>query len=148
MGRYNAKFEKFKELKFLNPHILYMFENGIFYSVYNEDADKVNEIFGFTVKQMGDYYRKCELPLKYFERYEKALRLKKVEFEIISLETKSRKSLKQMYIEKDFEEEGKCNNLIHLEIIQMLQKLDILSLTPVQAINLLSEMQNKVKKIH
>lgn len=148
MGRYNAKFEKFKELKFLNPHILYMFENGIFYSVYNEDADKINEIFGFTVKQMGDYYRKCELPLKYFERYENALKLKKIEFEVISLETKSKKDLNKLNIEKCRLEEGKCNNLIHLEIIQMLQKVDLLSITPVKAINLLSEIQNKVKKIH
>ena len=35
MGKYNVKFEKFKELKFFNPDKLYIFENGIFYISYN-----------------------------------------------------------------------------------------------------------------
>ena len=53
---------------------IYIFENGIFYIAYNEDADKMKEIFGFLVKQMGNLYRKCEFPVKYLERYEKALK--------------------------------------------------------------------------
>lgn len=141
MGKHNSKFEKFKELKFLNPSKLYIFENGVFYISYNEDADKMKEIFGFVVKQMGSVYRKCEFPVQYFERYEKALQLKRIDYEVIAI-SKRKKKIEANALENSSSE---CSNLIHLEIIQMIQKVELSKITPIQAINLLLEMQNRIK---
>lgn len=141
MGKHNPKFEKFKELKFLNPSKLYIFENGVFYISYNEDADKMKEIFGFVVKQMGSVYRKCEFPVQYFERYEKALQLKRIDYEVIAI-SKRKKKIEANVLENSSSE---CSNLIHLEIIQMIQKIELSKITPIQAINLLLEMQNRIK---
>lgn len=147
MGKYNVKFEKFKELKFFNPDKLYIFENGIFYIAYNEDADKMKEIFGFLVKQMGNLYRKCEFPVKYFERYEKALKLKNIEYEIVDMCVKSKLKAKARMNPNIKLNESRCNNLIHLEVLQMIQKADLSSITPIQAMNLLAEMQSRIKDI-
>lgn len=141
MGKHNSKFEKFKELKFLNPSKLYIFENGVFYISYNEDADKMKEVFGFVVKQMGSVYRKCEFPVQYFERYEKALQLKRIDYEVIAI-SKRKKKIGANVLENSSSE---CSNLIHLEIIQMIQKVELSKITPIQAINLLLEMQNRIK---
>ena len=141
MGKHNSKFEKFKELKFLNPSKLYIFENGVFYISYNEDADKMKEVFGFVVKQMGRVYRKCEFPVQYFERYEKALQLKRIDYEVIAI-SKRKKKIGANVLENSSSE---CSNLIHLEIIQMIQKVELSKITPIQAINLLLEMQNRIK---
>lgn len=141
MGKHNSKFEKFKELKFLNPSKLYIFENGVFYISYNEDADKMKEVFGFVVKQMGSVYRKCEFPVQYFERYEKALQLKRIDYEVIAI-SKRKKKIEVNALENSSSE---CSNLIHLEIIQMIQKVELSKITPIQAINLLLEMQNRIK---
>lgn len=141
MGKHNSKFEKFKELKFLNPSKLYIFENGVFYISYNEDADKMKEVFGFVVKQMGSVYRKCEFPVQYFERYEKALQLKRIDYEVIAI-SKRKKKIEANALENSSSE---CSNLIHLEIIQMIQKVDLSKITPIQAMNLLLEMQNRIK---
>ena len=141
MGKHNSKFEKFKELKFLNPSKLYIFENGVFYISYNEDADKMKEVFGFVVKQMGSVYRKCEFPVQYFERYEKALQLKRIDYEVIAI-SKRKKKIEANVLENSSSE---CSTLIHLEIIQMIQKVELSKITPIQAINLLLEMQNRIK---
>ena len=141
MGKHNSKFEKFKELKFLNPSKLYIFENGVFYISYNEDADKMKDVFGFVVKQMGSVYRKCEFPVQYFERYEKALQLKRIDYEVIAI-SKRKKKIEANALENSSSE---CSNLIHLEIIQMIQKVELSKITPIQAINLLLEMQNRIK---
>ena len=148
MGKYNAKFEKYKELKFLNPNKLYIFENGIFYITYNEDADKIKEIFGFIIKQMGNAYRKCEFPIQYFDRYEKALNLKNIDFEIVeNIENKSKTKIKNEYDLSVVDSTStRCNNIMHLELIQMIKKVDLCSSTPIQALNLIAEMQNKIKK--
>lgn len=141
MGKHNSKFEKFKELKFLNPSKLYIFENGVFYISYNEDADKMKEVFGFVVKQMGNVYRKCEFPVQYFERYEKALQLKRIDYEVIAI-SKRKKKIEANVLENSSSE---CSNLMHLEILQIIQKADLSKITPIQAMNILLEMQNRVK---
>ncbi len=141
MGKHNSKFEKFKELKFLNPNKLYIFENGVFYITYNEDADKMKEVFGFVVKQMGSIYRKCEFPVQYFERYEKALKLKKIDYEVVAV-TKKKKKITADELDTQHSE---CSNLMHLEILQIIQKADLSKITPIQAMNILLEMQNRVK---
>lgn len=141
MGKHNSKFEKFKELKFLNPSKLYIFENGVFYISYNEDADKMKEVFGFVVKQMGSVYRKCEFPVQYFERYEKALQLKKIDYEVVAVTKKKKK----ITVDELDTQHSECSNLMHLEILQIIQKADLSKITPIQAMNILLEMQNRVK---
>lgn len=141
MGKHNSKFEKFKELKFLNPSKLYIFENGVFYISYNEDADKMKEVFGFVVKQMGSVYRKCEFPVQYFERYEKALQLKKIDYEVVAVTKKKKK----VTVDELDTQHSECSNLMHLEILQIIQKADLSKITPIQAMNILLEMQNRVK---
>ena len=120
---------------------MYIFENGVFYITYNEDADKMKEVFGFVVKQMGSIYRKCEFPVQYFERYEKALKLKKIDYEVVAV-TKKKKKITADELDTQHSE---CSNLMHLEILQIIQKADLSKITPIQAMNILLEMQNRVK---
>ena len=149
MGK-NAKFEKYKELKFFNKHKLYIFENGLFYITYNEDADKIREIFGFVEKQVGNLYRKCELPVQYFERYEKALNLKKIEYEIIknpNLNKNRNKNKTENTL--DNIEELSINtkeNSKYTDIIKTIKEINLSSITPIDAMNVLAKMQNTIKK--
>lgn len=151
MGK-NAKFEKYKELKFFNKHKLYIFENGLFYITYNEDADKIKEIFGFVEKQVGNLYRKCELPVQYFERYEKALNLKKIEYEIIknpNLNKNRNKIENTLDNTLDNNEELSINikeNNKYTDIIKTIKEINLSSITPIDAMNVLAKMQNTIKK--
>ena len=147
MGK-NAKFEKYKELKFFNKHTMYIFENGLFYITYNEDADKIREIFGFIEKQVGNLYRKCELPVQYFDRYETALNLKKIEYEIIKKPNSNKNRNK---IENSFDSSGILltkvkENDKYLDIIKTIKETNLTSITPIEAMNILVKMQNKIKK--
>lgn len=147
MGK-NAKFEKYKELKFFNKHKMYIFENGLFYITYNEDADKIREIFGFVEKQVGNLYRKCELPVQYFDRYETALNLKKIEYEIIKKPNSNKNRNK---IENSFDSSGILltkvkENDKYLDIIKTIKETNLTSITPIEAMNILVKMQNKIKK--
>ncbi len=147
MGK-NAKFEKYKELKFFNKHKMYIFENGLFYITYNEDADKIREIFGFVEKQVGNLYRKCELPVQYFDRYETALNLKKIEYEIIKKPNSNKNRNK---IENSFDSSGILltkvkENEKYLDIIKTIKETNLTSITPIEAMNILVKMQNEIKK--
>jgi DNA mismatch repair ATPase MutS len=147
MGK-NAKFEKYKELKFFNKHKMYIFENGLFYITYNEDADKIREIFGFVEKQVGNLYRKCELPVQYFDRYETALNLKKIEYEIIKKPNSNKNRNK---IENSFDSSGILltkvkENDKYLDIIKTIKETNLTSITPIEAMNILVKMQNEIKK--
>lgn len=147
MGK-NAKFEKYKELKFFNKHKMYIFENGLFYITYNEDADKIREIFGFVEKQVGNLYRKCELPVQYFDRYETALNLKKIEYEIIKKPDSNKNRNK---IENSFDSSGILltkvkENDKYLDIIKTIKEINLTSITPIEAMNILVKMQNEIKK--
>lgn len=147
MGK-NAKFEKYKELKFFNKHKMYIFENGLFYITYNEDADKIREIFGFVEKQVGNLYRKCELPVQYFDRYETALNLKKIEYEIIKKPNSNKNRNK---IENSFDSSGNLltkvkENEKYLDIIKTIKEINLTSITPIEAMNILVKMQNEIKK--
>ena len=147
MGK-NAKFEKYKELKFFNKHKMYIFENGLFYITYNEDADKIREIFGFVEKQVGNLYRKCELPVQYFDRYETALNLKKIEYEIIKKPNSNKNRNK---IENSFDSSGILltkvkENDKYLDIIKTIKEINLTSITPIEAMNILVKMQNEIKK--
>ncbi len=147
MGK-NAKFEKYKELKFFNKHKMYIFENGLFYITYNEDADKIREIFGFVEKQVGNLYRKCELPVQYFDRYETALNLKKIEYEIIKKPNSNKNRNK---IENSFDSSGILltkvkENEKYLDIIKTIKEINLTSITPIEAMNILVKMQNEIKK--
>lgn len=147
MGK-NAKFEKYKELKFFNKHKMYIFENGLFYITYNEDADKIREIFGFIEKQVGNLYRKCELPVQYFDRYETALNLKKIEYEIIKKPNSNKNRNK---IENSFDSSGILltkvkENDKYLDIIKTIKEINLTSITPIEAMNILVKMQNEIKK--
>lgn len=147
MGK-NAKFEKYKELKFFNKHKMYIFENGLFYITYNEDADKIREIFGFVEKQVGNLYRKCELPVQYFDRYEIALNLKKIEYEIIKKPNSNKNRNK---IENSFDSSGILltkvkENDKYLDIIKTIKETNLTSITPIEAMNILVKMQNEIKK--
>lgn len=147
MGK-NAKFEKYKELKFFNKHKMYIFENGLFYITYNEDADKIREIFGFVEKQVGNLYRKCELPVQYFDRYETALNLKKIEYEIIK---KPNSNKNRNEIENSFDSSGILltkvkENEKYLDIIKTIKETNLTSITPIEAMNILVKMQDEIKK--
>lgn len=147
MGK-NAKFEKYKELKFFNKHKMYIFENGLFYITYNEDADKIREIFGFVEKQVGNLYRKCELPVQYFDRYETALNLKKIEYEIIK---KPNLNKNRNEIENSFDSSGILltkvkENEKYLDIIKTIKETNLTSITPIEAMNILVKMQDEIKK--
>lgn len=147
MGK-NAKFEKYKELKFFNKHKMYIFENGLFYITYNEDADKIREIFGFVEKQVSNLYRKCELPVQYFDRYETALNLKKIEYEIIKKPNSNKNRNK---IENSFDSSGILltkvkENDKYLDIIKTIKETNLTSITPIEAMNILVKMQDEIKK--
>ena len=93
-------------------------------------------------------YRKCELPVQYFDRYETALNLKKIEYEIIKKPNSNKNRNK---IENSFDSSGILltkvkENDKYLDIIKTIKETNLTSITPIEAMNILVKMQDEIKK--
>lgn len=132
----NKKYMKYLELKKEDAQTIYIFPNGIFYAVFDEDADLIHSLLGFVIKKMGNQYRKCEFPVDYFFRYRQVLEKMAIPYDII---------------DSNFERVDNIDkynqDIKKIKIINKIEEINLDNKTPNEALNILYEIQNEIKNI-
>ena len=113
--------------KLKNPEKLILIKSGVFYLFLDEDAKTINEILGLKLTPLNEKISKCGFPILSLTKYEKMLKANNIEYLITELNSNESKE-----------------NEIKEKIIEDLMLLDINSLSPISAINLLAKYQEKL----
>lgn len=115
-------YNKYKRLKEENSEKMYLFKNGNFYIFLGEDADKINEYVVLKKTMFCKEAMKCGFPIQSFDDYMKVFHNHGLSIEVIDR----------------FEENDST------EILDYLKKMDLDKITPLKALNLLYEIQEKM----
>ena len=108
-------YDKYKELKEQNKDKLYLFKNGNFYIFIGEDADYINEYVVLKKTNFTKDIQKCGFPVNSKDAYLKVFQNHGLNIEII--ENKNEKN--------------------------KLENIDLDTITPIQALNILYELKGK-----
>ncbi len=116
-------YNKYCELKQKDFSKIYVLKSGIFYLLLADDAEQYGRKLGLKLTKLNDQINKCGFPINSYEKYKMMLDNLDCEYEIIGNEER-----------KEFS----------LEIMEYLRQLDINSLTPLKALEILNELKEKV----
>ena len=72
--------KQYDELKRKNPNKIYIFEVGIFYNIFNEDAKIVSNAIGLKLTDLGPNIIKCGFPIAKLDKYTTLLKNKNLQF--------------------------------------------------------------------
>jgi DNA mismatch repair ATPase MutS len=126
---------KYNEFKSKNPNIIYLFRVGIFYNVFNSDADFLNKEIGLKITSLSPNLYKVGFPISNLEKYKKIFESKNIKYSVI--DNLPDNTTTQEYL----------NNIEIKKIINSIIELDINNITMQQAFNLLYDVQNKFRTI-
>lgn len=115
-------YDKYLELKKINSNKLYLFKSGNFYIFLDEDADKINEYMVLKKTPYNKEIMKCGFPINSIDSYMKVFNNHKLDIEII---------------------DTLDGNLLNFK--DVLSKIDLDSITPIKALNLLYELKDNIK---
>lgn len=76
--------KQYDELKRKSPNKIYIFEVGIFYNIFNEDAKIVSNAIGLKLTDLGPNIIKCGFPIAKLDKYTTLLKNKNLQFEVIT----------------------------------------------------------------
>lgn len=117
--------EKYKEMKKSNPQKIYLFECGIFYISFNEDAKILEKELNLKLISINKEDKKCGFPINSKNKYANHLNEKNIDYEIISNDNIIKKQ-KNVKIKPNKEE----INSIEKEIIRKLNLINVEYCTP------------------
>ena len=117
-------YEKYLKLKKENGTKTYLFKNGNFYVFIDEDAKKISEITTLKTTILSGTVIKCGFPINSINKYETLFKNLNVAVEIVN--------------------EIKVNT--NEDIIRKLRKIDIDTITPLKAINILKELRDMLNE--
>ena len=78
------------------PKYVILIKVGVFYETYNEDCLVLNNLFGYKIKNIGDYYR-TGFPINSYSKVIEKLNKTKINYLIIGDEIVKRKFNKNQY---------------------------------------------------
>ena len=78
------------------PKYVILIKVGVFYETYNEDCLVLNNLFGYKIKNIGDYYR-TGFPINSYSKVIEKLNKTKINYLIIGDEVIKRKFNKNQY---------------------------------------------------
>lgn len=119
--------KKYDELKKKDPKKVYLFKNGIFYILLNEDARKVSKELNLKLTDLGPEMIKCGFPVAKLEKYTTLLNQKKIAFELIQASSESQITSKN--------------------IIKQINNIDLKNTTPKEAFDFIYNIQQNFKNI-
>lgn len=125
---------QYNELKKNDKSNIYIFRTGIFYNCLNEDAQLLNEKLGLKITNLSPDIEKCGFPLNSLSKYKNKLDYFKIKYVIVDEIPES--TITDFY-----------NNIEIKKIINNIKNLDLNNTSPIDALNLLNEIQNKIKNI-
>ena len=119
----------YDELKKKDTEKIYLFKNGIFYYVLNEDATIVSEKIGLKITNLGPEITKCGFPISKIDKYITLFNSQNLKYEIIENSSSS----------------GKKQTDSSEQILKQLKNIDLSKTTPLDAFNLIYNIQKKIK---
>ena len=125
---------QYNELKKNDKSNIYIFRTGIFYNCLNEDAQLLNEKLGLKITNLSPDIEKCGFPLNSLSKYKNKLDYFKIKYVIVDEIPES--TINDFY-----------NNIEIKKIITKIKSLDLNNTSPIDAFNLLNEIQQKIKNI-
>lgn len=105
----------------------YLFKSGLFYIFIDEDARNISKITPLNITNLSNEIVKCGFPSNSLEKYLNIFKNLGLDVEIIN------------EIKKD------TNENISKKVIKKIKNLDIDTLTPIKALNILNELKGLLK---
>jgi DNA mismatch repair ATPase MutS len=125
---------QFNELKKQDASSIYIFRVGIFYNILNEDAHTLNEKLGLKLTSLSPEITKCGFPISSLDKYTQKLDKMQIKYSIIDNLT-------------DITITDYSNNIEFKKIINKIKSIDIDNTNPIDALNILNDLKNKIEKI-
>ena len=124
---------KYNELKKEDSSFIYIFRVGIFYNIFNNDADILSNALGLKITHLSDELYKVGFPISQIEKYSQLLTNKNIKFKVVdNLDKKqTNEYLKNIELKK---------------IVNQILNIDINNTTFSQAFNLLIDIQKKLEQ--
>ncbi len=127
-------YTEYLQLKADNPDSLYLFKSGAFYLFLDKDAKFVSQKLNLKLAQLNKHVVKCGFPSTSLEKYLKLLQGFNLDIQIID------EVLPYKYFSLDYLSIQKS-----LYILNTIHELDISSITPIQAMQLLIDFKSKLE---
>ena len=128
--------KKYNELKSKDKSKIYLFKVGIFYNIFNCDADIVSKALGLKITQLSDSLYKVGFPVSKIDKYAQLLKDKSIEFQIVDDNVKIQNN--DEYVKF----------VTTNEIVKKILDIDFNNTTCIEAFNLLHSVQNDLKNIY
>lgn len=126
--------KQYKELKEKDASSIYIFRIGIFYNILNEDAKILNEKLSLKITSLSPEIIKCGFPISSLDKYTQKLDKMQIKYSIIDNLT-------------DITITDYSNNIEFKKIINKIKSIDIDNTNPIDALNILNDLKNKIEKI-
>ena len=111
----------------------YLFKSGIFYIFIDEDAKVMSEVLDLKLTLLNDHIVKCGFPTSALSKYVFRLENQNIPYKIIET------NLKEIHSVDEYVEKTEA-----LQIIKMIQDLDLNNTSPIEALNILINLQKKL----
>ena len=121
--------KQYDALKRKDSKKIYLFKVGIFYNILNEDARIVSNSIGLKLTDLGPNLIKCGFPISQLDKYTNLLKLKNIEFEIITTLAPENQ------------------NVSYNNIIKKIQNIDLNHTTCKEAFDFIYNIQQSLKNI-
>lgn len=127
-------YTNYLKLKEENNDTLLLFKSGIFHIFIAEDAEKVSKSLNLKLTQLNDQIVKCGFPSNALGKYTTQLNELKIPYRIVDSNFQITNSVDE-YIQKTDA----------LQIIKILKNLDTDNLSPIEALNTVVNLKNKLQ---
>lgn len=128
--------KKYNELKSKDKSKIYLFKVGIFYNIFNSDADILSKALGLKITQLSDTLYKVGFPVSKIDKYAQLLKDKSIEFQIVDDNMKTQNNDEYVKL------------VTTNEIVKNILDIDLNNTTCIEAFNLLHSIQNDLKNIY
>lgn len=125
--------KKYNELKLKDKSKIYLFKVGIFYNIFNSDADILSKALGLKITQLSDTLYKVGFPISKIDKYAQLLKDKSIEFQIVDDNITTQNNDEYVKL------------ITTNEIVKKILDIDLNNTTCIEAFNILYNIQQKIK---
>lgn len=127
--------KKYNELKSKDKNKIYLFKVGIFYNIFNSDADILSKALGLKITQLSNTLYKVGFPISKIDKYAQLLKDNSIEFQIVDDNVKTQNNDEYVKL------------VATNEIVKKILDIDLNNTTCIEAFNILLDLQNKIKEL-
>lgn len=128
--------KKYNELKSKDKSKIYLFKVGIFYNIFNSDADMLSKALGLKITQLSDTLYKVGFPISKIDKYAQLLKDKSIEFQIVDDNVKTQNNDEYVKL------------VTTNEIVKKILDIDLNNTTCIEAFNIFYSIQSDLKDIY